>query len=335
MNLDVDREHLLATLEELIAIPSPTGQTSAVADFVGERLASAGLDVRRTRRGAIHAILHGNSSAEARAVAVHLDTLGAIITEIDDDGCARLAPVGTWSSRYAEGARVTVLGPQRVRGTVLPPKASGHIHNEDVDSAPIGWKELRLRLDVASGAEPGVRIGDFVAFDPGFELVDDWVVSRHLDDKAGVACVLEALEHVDAPPVDTHLWFTVFEEVGTGATALLDPDVAEFLAVDLAPVGTGQNSTETAVTIPALDAAGPFDAALVERLFELAEQASVDARRDVFHHYRSDTASAVMSGNDVRVALACYGLHASHGYERTHVRSLEHLTRLLVEYMSQ
>lgn len=334
-----DRARLLATLERLIASPSPTGHTSAIAAAVFEELETLGLEVRKTRRGAVHAVLPGVASTGARSIAAHLDTLGAVVSGFTEDGFVILRPVGTWSARFAEGGRVTILGHSEVRGTVLPPKASGHIHDTAVDEAPIGWHELRLRPDIAATTPDdcraaGIRVGDFVAFDPGFEIVDDWVVSRHLDDKAGVAALLEAVRLVDGkPPVDVHLWFTVFEEVGAGATALLAPEVEEFVAVDLAPVGPGQQSSERTVTIPALDAAGPFDRALVERLHALAIDHGVAAARDVFHHYRSDTASAVLSGNDVRVALACYGLHASHGYERTHVDSLVGLARLLAAYV--
>ncbi|MBE0584682.1 MAG: osmoprotectant NAGGN system M42 family peptidase, partial [Desulfofustis sp.] len=39
------------------------------------------------------------------------------------------------------------------------------------------------------------------------------------------------------------------------------------------------------------------------------------------------------AGNDIRTALICYGLDASHGYERTHIRSLTSLAGLIVAYL--
>lgn len=39
------------------------------------------------------------------------------------------------------------------------------------------------------------------------------------------------------------------------------------------------------------------------------------------------------AGNDIRTALLCFALDASHGYERTHMRSLDCVARLLAEYM--
>ncbi|WP_370867282.1 hypothetical protein [Parvibaculum sp.] len=53
----------------------------------------------------------------------------------------------------------------------------------------------------------------------------------------------------------------------------------------------------------------------------------------MFRYYRSDAAAALEAGNDIRTALLCFGLDASHGYERVHLDSLEALARLLVLYM--
>lgn len=55
--------------------------------------------------------------------------------------------------------------------------------------------------------------------------------------------------------------------------------------------------------------------------------------RDVFRDYRCDAASAIEAGNDIRTALVCFAADASHGYERTHLRSLEALAQLLALYM--
>jgi putative aminopeptidase FrvX len=82
-----------------------------------------------------------------------------------------------------------------------------------------------------------------------------------------------------------------------------------------------------------MDSSGPHDYHLTRWLIDLARQYRIDHDRDVFKHYRSDAAAAVESGNDLRTALVCFGVDGSHGYERTHLRSLTCLTRLLMVYM--
>jgi peptidase M42 family hydrolase len=342
--LSIDRDYLVATLLELLEIPSPSGYTDTIVRRVGEELGAMGIDYDLTRRGAIRANLPGRRSSPDRAVVSHLDTLGAMVRLLEPDGRVLVAPIGTWSSRFAEGGRVTVFGErQTFRGTVLPLKASGHTFGDEIDAQPVAWDAVELRLDLkAASAEDlraaGVEIGDFVAFDPGPELTDTgYVVSRHLDNKAGVASVLAAARAVAEAgvelPVDCHLLFTIFEEVGSGASAILHQDVAEMVSVDNSTPAPGQNSSETGVTVAMMDSTGPFDYHLTHELLRIGGMLDIELCRDVFRHYRCDAASAVEAGNDIRTALLCFGVDASHGYERTHVDSLLGLSQLLAAYL--
>jgi putative aminopeptidase FrvX len=105
------------------------------------------------------------------------------------------------------------------------------------------------------------------------------------------------------------------------------------VTVDGAPQGPGQNASELGITIAAMDSSGPFDWHLNQKLLELCRDHGIRHQRDVFRHYRSDSASAVEAGNDLRTALVCFGLDASHGWERTHESSLHALGELLLLYI--
>lgn len=184
----------------------------------------------------------------------------------------------------------------------------------------------------------GIGVGDFVAVDPQPEFTDSgFVVSRHLDNKAGVAAMLAAAKAVTEAgrilPVECHLIFTIAEEVGVGASGTLHGDIAEMVSVDNGTFAPGQNTSEFGVTIAAMDSSGPFDYHLVRFLVEQCRENGIPFSRDVFNYYRSDAASAIEAGNDVRTCLVCFGLDASHGYERVHLESLESLSRLLGVYM--
>jgi peptidase M42 family hydrolase len=344
--LDIDRVYLLEVLLRLLAIPSPSGYTDNVVHYVGTELEKLGVSYEMTRRGAIRATLPGRESRPKRALVAHLDTLGIMVTNLKPNGRLGATPIGTWSSRFAEGARVTIFtdGPRHhLRGTVLPLKASGHVFNDEVDTQPVNWDQVEIRVDepvhtAADLFELGIRVGDFVAVDPQPEVTESgFVVSRHLDNKAGVAALLAAAKAVgDAGlqlPIDARLLFTIFEEVGSGASSVLHQDVSEMVSVDNATPAPGQASTEMDVTIAAMDSSGPFDYHLTRRLVALARDHDIRHTRDVFKHYRCDAASAVEAGNDIRTALICFGVDASHGYERTHLHSLESLAQLIVLYM--
>ncbi|MGD9866452.1 MAG: osmoprotectant NAGGN system M42 family peptidase [Hyphomicrobiales bacterium] len=344
-DVTVDQTYLKKILADLLDLPSPSGMTDGAVGYVCEVLANLGIPYEMTRRGVIRANLEGPPNAPTRAIVTHVDTLGAMVKNIRPNGRLDVVPIGTWSARFAEGARVTVFSDdhRRFRGTILPLKASGHTYNEKIDTQPVSWDNVEIRLDERTTTRVetemlGIHVGDTVAVDPQPEFADNgFVVSRHLDDKAGVAAVLAAVKAVRDSglhlPLSCHLLFTVSEEVGVGASHVLRGDVAELVAVDNGTIAPEQATSQYGVTIAMQDSSGPFDWHLTRSLLALCRDYRLEHSRDVFRHYRSDGAAAVEAGNDIRTALVCFALDASHGYERTHMDSLTATARLLALYL--
>ncbi len=345
IDITPDRAYLKSTLLSLLHIPSPTGMTDAAVQWVCQQLEAMDIEYELTRRGAIRANLPGEVHSPDRAIAAHLDTLGAMVKRRKPNGRLEVVSVGTWPARSAEGARVTLYRDDgsSLRGTLLPLKASGHVYGKAVDEQTASWTNLELRLDARSHSEAdlaalGIHPGDRITVDPNPEFLDNgfWV-SRFLDDKAGVAAVLTAAKAIrDARltlPMDCHLLFTISEEVGVGASHILHGDVAELLAVDNGTIAPEQNTSEYGVTIAMQDSSGPFDWYLTQRLIGLCQRHEIEHTRDVFRFYRSDAAAAVEAGNDIRTGLIGFALDGSHGHERTHEDSLLAVARLLIHYM--
>ena len=183
----------------------------------------------------------------ARAIVAHLDTIGAMVRQLKPNGRLALAPIGTWSSRFAEGARVTIFTEKcTYRGTILPLKASGHVFHDDVDRQPVGWQHVELRVDEISNSRAelealAIQVGDTIAIDPEPEINGGFVNSRHLDDKAGVAAVLAAAKALVSAnpklPLDCHLLFTIAEDL-TQMELQVDIDEA-----DVGKTQVGQEAT--------------------------------------------------------------------------------------------
>ncbi|HCO43538.1 MULTISPECIES: osmoprotectant NAGGN system M42 family peptidase [Gammaproteobacteria] len=342
--LPIDQRYVLDILMKLLHTPSPSGYTDRVVHVVCEELKRLGVPFELTRLGAIRATVRGAARAPARAIVSHLDTLGAQVKALKPNGRLEVVPVGHWNARFAEGARVTLFtdGGSH-RGSLLPLKASGHTFGPEVDSQPSAWNNLELRLDEPLGGiedlmKLGIYVGDFVAVDANPELSDNgFINSRHLDDKAGVAVALGTLKalHDTRPtlPSDVYFLFTILEEVGVGASAVLPDTVAEMVAIDNGTTAPGQNSAEYGATIAMADSSGPFDYHLTRRLLLLCKEFGIAHQRDVFRYYRSDIAAALQAGHDLRTALVCFGIDGSHGWERIHWNALESLIGLLSVYV--
>ncbi|MGB3212530.1 MAG: osmoprotectant NAGGN system M42 family peptidase [Desulforhopalus sp.] len=347
MITQIDKEYLTDILRRLLITPSPSGMTDEAVRLVCDELDSLSIPYKLTRRGAIRAKISGKKGAPARAVVGHLDTLGAMVKSLKRNGRMSLVPIGTWSSRFAEGARVVIHADSDhiYEGTVLPLKASGHRYNEEIDNQPTTWSNLEIRLDEICSSlselwDYGIRVGDFVSFKTEMEMsASGFLNSRFLDDKAGVASMLAAANALKrqgtTPKLDCSLLFTISEEVGVGASHVLrGDDVAEMVSIDNGTIAPDQNTCEFGVTLAMKDSSGPFDIHLTKHLLNLCIDNDIEFSRDIFLHYRSDAAAALEAGNDIRTALVCFGLDASHGYERTHITSLTAVAALIALYIS-
>ena len=344
----ISKDGLSATiateLEALLAVPSPTGLCDAVSAHVEMRLQGLGLVVRRKQDGAVWCVIEGTDrEAVAIGFVAHLDTLGAQVKRLKDNGRVELIAVGTWAARFAEGARARLHSDTRqFTGTILPLKASGHTFNTEVDTQPVDWTNVEMRIDedVTSAADLkglGIDVGDMVSIDPQMEFLDNnYIVSRHLDDKAGAAAMLAAaailVEPDNKPARDVHLIFTVSEETGSGASTIVDASVGDLIAVDIGTTAPGQASREHGVTIGMGDQSGPFNHALTRELIATCKANGIEHQRDVFRHYKSDLVSARQAGVDARMALIAFGVDSSHGYERIHGDALECVARLITDY---
>lgn len=342
----IDTNFLLDFLTKLLNTPSPTGYTEAAIALVEETLRSfLELSLQRTRKGALLATWRGVQSDAPRALTAHVDTLGAMVKEIKDNGRLRLTKIGSyaWNTVEGEGCTIFTNHGERVRGSFLLQYSSSHVYGSQVNDLKRDDENMEVRLDKRTSArfeteDLGISVGDFVAFDPRVELTNGFVRSRHLDDKACAAALVAAIKSMhDAgltPQQTTHFLFSNFEEVGHGAAAGIPPETAELVVVDMAAIGEGQTSDEFHASICVKDGGGPYHHGLSQRLRALADDEGIPYMVDIYTYYGSDGGAYLRSGGDVAVALIGPGVDASHSYERTHTVALTATTEWVLAYLT-
>jgi putative aminopeptidase FrvX len=338
-------DYLQDFLVRLLNTPSPTGFTEKGIDLADEALAEFPfLERSRTRKGALVARWPGQKDDAPRALTAHIDTLGAMVKEIKSNGRLKLTRLGGYAWNTVEGEGVTIFTRKNgsLRGSLLLAKASSHVHGSMVNEEKRDEDAMEVRLD-ARTTKPeetrllGIEVGDFVAFDPRVEVTNGFVRSRHLDDKACVACILAAVKALaDAglkPAQTTYLHISNYEEVGHGAAAGIPPDVHELVTVDMAAIGEGQTSDEFHASLCVKDGGGPYHHGLSERLRALAETHQIAHKVDIYIYYGSDGEAYWRAGGDVAVALIGPGVDASHNYERTHMEALLATAQWIAAYL--
>ncbi len=341
----LDTQDMLDFLAQLLNTPSPTGFTEKAIGLCEEFLSQwPELSLSRTNKGALVVKVPGVSDGPWRALTAHVDTLGAMVKDIKSNGRLKLTKLGGFAWNTVEGEGVTVFkrDGETVRGTILLNKASSHVHGGDVGKTERNDDAMEVRLDVKTGSAKethdfGINVGDFVAFDPRVEINNDFIRSRHLDDKACVASLLFALKSIKdaglALPATTILHISNYEEVGHGASAGIPPQVSELISVDMAAVGEGQTSDEFHATLCVKDSGGPYHYGLSQRMRGLAEQHAIPYKVDIYPYYGSDGEAFWRAGGDVAVALIGPGVDASHNYERTHIEAVKATAQWCMAYM--
>jgi putative aminopeptidase FrvX len=340
-----DLDYIQNLLVELCRTPSPTGLTEPAIAVVRRELAALDVPTSRTRKGALIAQLGGRAAEEPRVLSAHVDTLGAMVKGIKENGRLWLTQIGgyAWDTIEGEYCLVHTQRGHQISGTVLTTRASAHVHGQELHRLERTDSSLEVRLDAHTTSRDeteglGIAVGDFVSLDARTQVTDaGYIKSRHLDDKAGVAILLGLARALRTgglvPARATALFISVQEEVGHGAAAGIPAGIAEFVAVDMAAVGEGQTSSEHAATICIKDSSGPYDHGLSTRLRQLAHAEGIPYQVDVYPHYSSDASAALLSGGEFRTALVGPGVDASHSWERTHRDALEATARLLLAYV--
>lgn len=326
---------------KLLQIPSPTGYTMEVSDFIYNEYVKMGYSPKKTVKGDVIVCLNEESNDDALLLQSHMDTLGAVVKEIKSNGRLELLPLATHPHNIeGENCIVATRWGNRYEGTFQLNNASLHV-NLDYDKVERRYKNMEVVLDEFTSTkeetqELGILPGDFICFDTKTCITKQgFIKSRYLDDKFSVAILMGYAKYYKEkkPRIYKKVYqhITAYEEVGHGG-ASIPSDVIEILCVDMGCIGEGLSCDETMVSICAKDSLGPYNYEMVSRLIKLAKENKLKYAVDVYPHYASDAETALVAGNDVRHALIGPGVYASHGCERGHRKGAENTFLLIKEY---
>ena len=335
-------DYIIEAIDRLVNIPSPSGFTKDVMDYVKSEAEGFGYSCEMSRKGGLIISVPGNSDRTI-GLAAHVDTLGAMVRSISSEGMIKFTLVGGYTMNSIEGSycKIHTREGKSYTGTILSNSPSVHSF-DNARTLERTDRNMEIRLDeIVKNKKDveklGINSGDYISFDPNFQYTEKgFIKSRHLDDKASVGVLLGLLKEMSEknqkPNNNIKIVISNYEEVGFGASWLPE-DIEEFIAVDMGVIGDDLNGSEYTVSICAKDSSGPYDYELTNHLISLAKENKIDYVVDIFPHYGSDVSAALAGGNNIRGALLGQGIHASHGMERTHKKGLENTFKLVKAYV--
>lgn len=333
-------------IEKLTSIPSPTGYTNDIMNYLKEEIEFFGYETFRTNKGALMVSVKGKDDSRHRVVTAHVDTLGAIVRAIKPNGRLKIDLVGGFIYNSIEGENCIVhvnKNNTKISGTILMHQISVHVY-KDAGTAERNQDNIEIRLDAKTSSQKetedlGIQVGDFISFDPRTIITETgFVKSRHLDDKVSAAILLNQLKKIKEENIElphtTHFYFSNNEEIGYGANSSIPKETVEYLAVDMGAMGDDQQTDEYSVSICVKDSSGPYNFDFKKHLIDLCEKNNIPYKLDIYPRYGSDASAAMFAGVDVRHALFGAGIESSHSYERTHKDSIEATEKLVEAYIN-
>ncbi len=237
----------LKMFKELTEAPGVPGAEGPVREVMARYLGPLG-EVVTDGLGSIVAYKSGSGVDRDKGprvlIAGHMDEVGFMVTQIDDDGFLKFQSLGGWWEQVMLAQRVTIRTRKGDLTGVFGSKPP-HILSAEERKKPVEKSDMFIDIGVLSRQEAvdaGVRPGDPVIPICPFTVManEKMLLAKAWDNRFGCAVAIQVLQQLDdSHPNTVYAGATVQEEVGLrGAQTLshlVNPDIA--ISVDVGIAG--------------------------------------------------------------------------------------------------
>ena len=281
-----------AMLKKVLQAFGPSGNEGKVASVLAEEIHPYCDEVYTDALGNLIAHKRGTSGKKLM-LSAHMDQIGFIVVDIDENGFLRIGNVGGILPSLSVAREVVFEN--GVHGVIYfetpetrDAKAVASLPNMYVDIGCATREE----------AEQKVQVGDMCVFVSNFVDLGSRMASGAMDNRVCCAILVEAMKQLSSPH-DVYVVFTVQEEVGlrgSGAAAYaIEPDLNINLDVTL----TGDTPKMPAMSValgkgPAIkmmDSSVIVPQCVRKFMIDCAEQAGIPFQREVLRAGGTDTAA--------------------------------------------
>jgi putative aminopeptidase FrvX len=294
---------IFETLTKLASVHSPAGFEEPIAGVIAELAAPYADEIRKDPLGNLIVCRRANASRDESyrpkriMISAHMDSIGMIVTHIDDKGYIRFSNIGGLSPalllnvpvKFADGTRGVIAKEGKAE---LKDLAVGNLY---IDIGASSKEEVAGK----------VKVGDVAVFaTETYMLGDRRIVSPYLDDRIACVVLLMVLESIKESKNELYFVFSAQEEVGTrGAKTSafsIEPDVG--LAVDVTSTGDipetevpMECSLGKGAAIKVMDASLICSPKIVRKLEQLAREYDIKHQFEILQRGGTDAGSIQLS----------------------------------------
>lgn len=323
---------ILKTLQTLNAAHGPSGQERSVAQVIQSLAKPYADDITTDTLGNL--IVHKKGSGPRVMFAAHMDSIGCIVTHVDEKGFIHFGKLGGLAPH--EIAFAPVRFQNGVRGIICAP--------ENVEAKD--WKVEDLYIDIGAKdeteAKGKVKLGDTAVYATESYEAGVRLVSPYMDNRISCVVLLMALEQLQKSDNDLYFVFTVQEEVGLrGAkTAAFGIDPVYAVAVDVTSSDDELGSKHSATSklgcgaaVKVMDGSVLCHPCMVDKLNALAQEKKILAQNDIIRAGGTDAGAIHQSRVGVYtggISIPCRYIHTPQ--EMVDSRDVEACAKLVAAF---
>ena len=302
---------ILNVLQTLNACHGPAGSEKPVAEVIRSLAAPYADECWYDAMGNL--IVHKKGNGPKIMFAAHMDSIGMIVTHIEDNGYLRIGRVGGLD--LSAMLYIPVRFANGIRGCV------GMDESADIKKLAIEDLFIDIGAHSREEAEKSVRIGDTAVFDTPSFAAGDRLISPYMDNRISCVVQLGALEALKNSDNDLYFVFTTQEEVGLRgaktAAYSIDPDYALAIDVTISDDEPGAKHNGSSVlgkgaAIKVMDSSVICHPQIVTKLNELACDNNIAHQSDVIRGGGTDAGAIHVSRTGVYtggISIPCRYIH--------------------------
>ncbi|RPI77111.1 MAG: M42 family peptidase [Desulfobacteraceae bacterium] len=333
---------MIELIKELIEVHAISGYETPLRHAIETKLPQG---IKKQTDAMGNLVVEIGSGPDELLFVAHMDELGLIVADIREDGFIRVRSLGGIDPRVMPGRMLRILTKQgEVKGVVglKPP----HLMAEDRKEMKkvMSFEELYLDVGADSAAEAaalGIEVLDPITFAKTFEILNHkYVSARGLDDRAGCAILLKALEKVQNLKLKKKVLFafSVQEERGLRGAQLIGSKYQPRFAFAIDTASSGLTPDSNRSLGPAVLGKGPAlramdnrylaDPAFVKEIKSLAESKNIPVQV-IFTGGSTDVAALDVQGpKTLPIAFPVRYTHST--AEMVSLKDLEYTLNLIL-----
>ncbi|MDR7869977.1 MAG: M42 family metallopeptidase [Tissierellaceae bacterium] len=320
-------------LSNLVSVYGPSSNEVKIREFIANEIKDCIDDIKVDAMGNL--IAHKKGNGKRVMISAHMDQIGMMVIDIDENGFLRFTNIGGISPIFLYGQQVVFEN-----GTV------GIVFCEPVDDAS-KIKLDKMYIDIGAfskeEAEEKVNIGDICIYKQEFVENENVVFTPYLDDRVGCFIAIEALKEINEPVNDLYFVFSVQEEVGLRgaktAAYSVDPEVG--ISLDVTSHGDTPKAKRFAIGLNKGAAIKVKDNSLIahpyirETLVDLAKKNDIPYQMEILEFGGTDSGAIHLNKEGVPSGVISVPTRYVHStVEMASKNDIINCTKLLVNFLN-